>query len=1061
MKHFFLLFFAFTKIGFLYANTINTSIDEISKYELKIEIENDEIEINIIDKDQKNWTGNVKATQSIFSGLLFTQQQVQIQKKIINKSIFLKKSNTPIDVYIFQRHVGRIVFLQSGNIKWLPSGKLTSFDIRMLGKSGPAYAQKMAPTLSKQEIKKYRSPVDLHTHFGGALRSEEIMRIAFNFSIPYPTALLDELKISYPDQYKNQKAIPITHENISEDGLKKLIDVMDLPKTEVVSLERMEVSYKFRGPLVKFRPAFQEYLRSLAIDYKQNGVEYALLSLSDVSWPDWLGEAHEILPKLEQELGVKIRFLVALWRHSPTLFNQDIFARTKALLTSPYIVGFDFMGHETNSSHAIENEVRDAKLILEEAGLKEGIIRVHAGENLFYPSNVKNAVQFGSNQIGHGLYGVDQATLNELVKTGSSVEINTGSNLALNNAVNAEDIPIRDYLAHKVPVTLGTDGHGLYGETPASQLYGAIYAGATKNDLSDIHQFSKKYINRRETEFKSRLAKNPNLLIPTNLPEAKFKNSDWTIEENRKQQMKINIEARLKSMGYRAHQSFEAFLPTVPGMKPILITGASMFSYEQVSLRDRETILKSIREMIHALDPAKVYFVTGGSDYGVEKIVHQEIERYNQDLKKQGKPQFKMLGTLVSENRGTLYELGPITDAIVAAPWWFERSATTLKFVANQNGLVIYWSGGAIVADEIQSARNSNVKFALAKGPAGAANNATSLYPEKSFADSNQLIQMISSQLPEAMKTHNGSKNWKDRQKFHWLDKESAIKAISSYNKKVVTFAGFSRQGYKDHQAFHDAIVHELNQLDSKKYIINAGGSSVGIGYVYEVAKKMGFQTIGTVSEKAGDPASQSRYADEIFVIKDNLYGGYDPKTGQRSTTTETFLAISDKLVAMAGGQITGMEIEMFQKAGKKIIFYDFQSDPQLSVASFIKSLRSKVQKRLHGRDKEFSDGSVDIALQVLGTAQYNNKPIDSAVIALGEKRIAEETAGMYDIGGIQEFSKRIMAAAKDEFDTLDEKTKDAFFLNHGFARTKVPENQRINYTNHHGSNSCIKVFKK
>lgn len=64
---------------------------------------------------------------------------------------------------------------------------------------------------------------------------------------------------------------------------------------------------------------------------------------------DVLKTIHKELPQIEQETGCKIRFLAAMWRHSDKEWNQDEVDRIKAVAKSPYVVGIDFMGHETNS----------------------------------------------------------------------------------------------------------------------------------------------------------------------------------------------------------------------------------------------------------------------------------------------------------------------------------------------------------------------------------------------------------------------------------------------------------------------------------------------------------------------------------------------------------------------------------------------------------------------------------------------------------------------------------------------------------------------------------------
>src|SRR5205823_14805682 len=167
-----------------------------------------------------------------------------------------------------------------------------------------------------------------------------------------------------------------------------------------------------------------------------------------------------------------LRFLAAIGRRDDLEWDLDLIERITSLGQSRYIAGVDFMGHEVNSTRHFARQIQEIGKWA--AAKRPGFtIRVHAGENPAYPENVRVAVeavmqvtggtlapQLAANagetpapqlpavqlRIGHGLYGVDDATLDLLRATATIVEFNLNSNLALNNIQSAVDAPIGRYL---------------------------------------------------------------------------------------------------------------------------------------------------------------------------------------------------------------------------------------------------------------------------------------------------------------------------------------------------------------------------------------------------------------------------------------------------------------------------------------------------------------------------------------------------------------------------------------------------------------------------------------
>jgi adenosine deaminase len=84
-------------------------------------------------------------------------------------------------------------------------------------------------------------------------------------------------------------------------------------------------------------------------------------------------------------------------------------------------------------------------------------ITAHAGE--FSTANIAAALRVpGLTRIGHAVYaGQDARLLEELARSGVTVECSLSCNVILGAAQSYEEHPIRQFLAYDIPVTLNTD----------------------------------------------------------------------------------------------------------------------------------------------------------------------------------------------------------------------------------------------------------------------------------------------------------------------------------------------------------------------------------------------------------------------------------------------------------------------------------------------------------------------------------------------------------------------------------------------------------------------------
>lgn len=400
---------------------------------------------------------------------------------------------------------------------------LRTYDLRNIANQGDDYLTKWSESKTHE---KYRPFVDLHTHFAGQIESSSLIELAIHHDTKYPASLLALAGITRSFLPHEIQKGAVSLRNLSESEVKRLTASMHIEPTEVSTFEHLEEIYKLRSPITKNVDLFPALLEEIALKYRADGVRYAELSLSNITDPQWLAKAHECLPRIEQETGVALRFLVGLSRHAPEEFNLDMADQVLFVARiSPYVVGVDVMGHETNSTLHFRDVLTSSdpwdatKRLIDprtQAPREDGLleyrdknphfqIRIHAGENPVHPENVREAIAAGATRVGHGLYGMDETTLRESVARGVRVEFNPNSNLALNN-INGHspdtELPILRYLASGVKVTFGTDGR-IYCAGGKNESYVAALAGASVADFLKVAKDDVQYTQTMRKAFVS------------------------------------------------------------------------------------------------------------------------------------------------------------------------------------------------------------------------------------------------------------------------------------------------------------------------------------------------------------------------------------------------------------------------------------------------------------------------------------------------------------------------------------------------------------------------------
>ena len=394
----------------------------------------------------------------------------------------------------------------------------------------------------------------------------------------------------------------------------------------------------------------QDKLLLLAREYKKQGIFYAEIS---VTWivrkgeegAKILEELHEILPKVEQETGVQLRFLGSFSR---TLMTEeqlkegiDVF---KIAAKSPYIVGSDIIGEEINDICNFKQVIKE--LVEYAVEQDDGFtVRIHAGENDSLRANVKKSIecilesvpegkQMPRCRLGHGLYGIDMDTdegqkiLKIMRENGVILEFQLTSNVRLNNLTDIDSHPIKKYLANGIKCVQGSDGCGIYGTDCMEEQMALINLLSLKDkELIEMRKVEEDLISRNEVYFEKKMKLFKEWLQGRNIKDAILEESYLEIEKNKNREFKIG-----KDFVVDSETALQEKIVKLPQDKfPIIIAGGSF------NTQGRETKLSDegrnlLKDLIQKLDSQKAYFVIGHKMQGYEKAILDISKEVNKNF---------------------------------------------------------------------------------------------------------------------------------------------------------------------------------------------------------------------------------------------------------------------------------------------------------------------------------------------------------------------------------------------------------------------------------------------
>lgn len=477
----------------------------------------------------------------------------------------------------------------------------------------------------------------------------------------------------------------------------------------------------------------QDKLLWIARDYQKQGIKYVEITdttLTKKGLPavELLEDIHEVMPKIEKETGVAIRFLVGIRRIPLTIIKDHVTSSNylrenlnvlKSVAKSPYVVGSDFIGEEINDISELKPVIKEITqyAVNEDKGFT---IRIHAGENDSLKDNVyksiecvKSSLNTGEDipkiRIGHGLYTPDLDSpegkkLIRLIKKSKAImEFQLTSNVRLNNLSKIDKHPIKKYLLNDVKCIQGTDGCGLYGtDTIDEQLALHNLIGLTEEDFEkmkkvedDIIEDSKKYFAIKSKKFNK-------FLNGRTIRCAILEEEEKIFKANEKRNIRLRI-----NNNYNAEDVLKDIIRELPLDKvPIVVAGGS-FNGKNIETQVDKRGIKILEDLVKNLDNKKVFFVVGHKLQGYEKIVLDLCNKSRKKFKV-----YSIVPKLISkENKERLLssKISGVRISTESEEFGIYKSFN-YEIFERRFSIVIAFDGNSPVSNLVQEAKNGKAK---------------------------------------------------------------------------------------------------------------------------------------------------------------------------------------------------------------------------------------------------------------------------------------------------------------------------------------------------------------
>ena len=267
------------------------------------------------------------------------------------------------------------------------------------------------------------SKIELHCHLEGAAPPALVRRLADRNGIELPDGLFND------------------HGGFAWTNFLDFLNAYDLASSCICTP-------------ADYRDVMYEYLKSCAAE---GAIYVEVFSSPDhaaatgISYAGHLEGIAQGIDDAEKDFGIIGRNIVTCVRHLGPERAKDV-ADAVVSEPHPYVVGFG-MGGDENQFHI--GEFAPAFDRVSQAGLPT---TVHAGE-VCGPESVRDALDtLPVTRIGHGVRSIEDSSLiDRIIKSGITLEVCTGSNLALGIYPNAEAHPLWDLMNAGCRIAFGSD----------------------------------------------------------------------------------------------------------------------------------------------------------------------------------------------------------------------------------------------------------------------------------------------------------------------------------------------------------------------------------------------------------------------------------------------------------------------------------------------------------------------------------------------------------------------------------------------------------------------------
>ena len=471
----------------------------------------------------------------------------------------------------------------------------------------------------------------------------------------------------------------------------------------------------------------------IAREYQKQGIYYTEIADTDLVKANGpaiqlIEEIHQIMPIIEKETGVKIRFLAGI-RRVPLFIIKDQKTNNnylrenldviKTIAKSPYVVGSDFIGEEINDIMELKPVIKE---LVEYVGEQDEhfTIRIHAGENDSLRDNVAKSIQCVKDslkpgqkmprvRLGHGLYTAKldseegKKLIQEMKDTGVVLEFQLTSNVRLNNLNNLDKHPLKTYLKNNIKCVQGTDGCGFYGtDAIDEQLALQNLLNLNEEDFEKMRKVEDEILKENEIYFEEKSKNFEKFLNGRSIQEALTK-----LEKQNHERSKYNTIPMRVNSNVEAESMLKEKIKELPEDKiPIVIAGGSFNKKGKVTKITPEG-KKILEELMKQVSSEKVYFVIGHKMQGYEKAIVEISKKLNKKFEINA-----IIPGMISKEEGNHLKeenINAIRIAIDSDEMGIYKSFN-YEIFERRKAVVMAFDGNSPVSNLVQEAKNGKGK---------------------------------------------------------------------------------------------------------------------------------------------------------------------------------------------------------------------------------------------------------------------------------------------------------------------------------------------------------------